>query len=66
MNESIRAYLKEYYPAALHLFTKVQQRSTLLFLQAYPTPQAAQAASVEEITATLRTAEQHQPQARGS
>jgi hypothetical protein len=40
----------------LHLFAKVQQRSTLLFLQAYPTPQAAQAASIEEITATLRTA----------
>lgn len=50
----LTACLKEYYPAALHLFTKLQQRSTLLFLQAYPTPQAAQAASVEEITATLR------------
>ncbi len=51
----LTACLKEYYPAALHLFAKLQQRSTLLFLQAYPTPQAAQAASVEEITATLRT-----------
>ena len=50
----LTACLKEYYPAALHLFTKLQQRSTLLFLQAYPTPQAALAASVEQITATLR------------
>jgi len=51
----LTACLKEYYPAALHLFAKLQQRSTLLFLQAYPTPQAAQAASVEEIAATLQT-----------
>jgi transposase len=51
----LTACLKEYYPAALCLFAKLQQRSTLLFLQAYPTPQAAQAASLEEITATLRS-----------
>src|SRR5207244_12355239 len=43
----LTACLKEYYPAALHLFAKLQQRSTLVFLQAYPTPQAALAASVE-------------------
>lgn len=51
----LTACLKDYYPAALQLFAKLQQRSTLLFLQAYPTPQAAQAASLDEITATLRT-----------
>jgi hypothetical protein len=39
----------------------LQQRSTLVFLQAYPTPQAAQAASVEEITATLRTGKHTNP-----
>jgi transposase len=50
----LTACLKEYYPVALHLFTKLQQHSTLVFLQAYPTPQAAQAASSEEILATLR------------
>jgi transposase len=50
----LTACLKDYYPAALSLFAKLQQRSTLVFLQAYPTPQAAQAASVEDITATLR------------
>jgi transposase len=57
----LTACLKEYYPAALHLFAKVQQRSTLLFLQAYPSPQAAQAASLEEITATLRTGKHTNP-----
>jgi transposase len=50
----LTACLKEYYPAALHLFAKLQQRSTLVFLQTYATPQAAQAASVEEITFSLR------------
>lgn len=57
----LTACLKEYYPAALHLFAKLQQRSTLVFLQAYPTPQAAQAASVEEITATLRIGKHTNP-----
>ncbi len=57
----LTACLKEYYPAALHLFAKLQQRSTLVFLQAYPTPQAALAASVEEITATLRTGKHTNP-----
>jgi transposase len=57
----LTACLKEYYPAALSLFAKLQQRSTLVFLQAYPTPQAAQAASLEEITATLRTGKHTNP-----
>jgi hypothetical protein len=45
----------------LKLFGKLQQRSTLVFLQTYPTPQAAQAASLEEITATLRTGKHTNP-----
>jgi transposase len=57
----LTACLKEYYPAALHLFAKLQQRSTLMFLQTYPTPQAAQAASLEELTATLRTSKHTHP-----
>jgi transposase len=57
----LTACLKEYYPAALHLFAKVQQRSTLVFVQTYPTPQAALAASVEQITATLRTGKHTNP-----
>ena len=34
----LTACLKAYYPGALALFSKLQQRSALLFLQAYPTP----------------------------
>jgi transposase len=49
-----------YYPVALSLFSKLHQRSTLRFLQAYPTPQAAQAASVEQLTAVLKQASHHQ------
>jgi hypothetical protein len=54
VNQLTACLIKEYYPAALHLFAKLQQRSALVFLQTYATPQAAQAASMEEITATLR------------
>jgi transposase len=57
----LTACLKEYYPAALHLFAKLQQRSTLVFLQAYPTPAAAAAASVAELTATLRRGKHTNP-----
>jgi transposase len=57
----LTACLKEYYPAALQLFGKVQQRSTLLFLQAYPTPEAAAAASLEEITTTLHASKYPHP-----
>jgi transposase len=57
----LTACLKEYYPAALQLFAKLQQRSTLVFLQTYPTLQAAQAASLEEITATLRLGKHTRP-----
>jgi transposase len=47
--------LKAYFPAALTLFTKLQQGATLAFLQRYPTLDVAEAASVEELTAFLRT-----------
>jgi hypothetical protein len=50
----LTACLKEYYPAALNLWSSLQQRSTVLFLQTYPTPQAVEAASLEEIVASLR------------
>jgi transposase len=51
----LSACLKAAFPAGLTLFSKLQQRATLLFLQRYPSLQAAQAASVEELTAFLRT-----------
>lgn len=52
----LTACLKAYYPVALSLFAKLQQRSTLRFLQAYPTPQAALDASVEQHTSVLKQA----------
>ena len=52
----LTACLKAYYPVVLELFAKLQQRSTMVFLQAYPTLQAARAASVEALTATLKQA----------
>jgi transposase len=57
----LTACLKEYYPAALQLFAKLHQHSTLVFLQAYPTPQAAQAASASEILATLHEGKHTNP-----
>src|SRR5439155_9238834 len=53
--------LKAYYPVALELFSKLQQKSALLFLQTYPTPQAAMAASAEQITEILRRAKHSNP-----
>jgi transposase len=52
----LTACLKAYYPVALDLFGKLQQRSSLLFLQSYPTLQTVQAATVEQITDCLRQA----------
>lgn len=50
----LTACLKGYFPAALTLFTKLQQRSTLLFLQTYPTPQLAKLATSQDIEEVLR------------
>jgi transposase len=52
----LTACLNAYYPVALTLFTKLQQKSTLLFLQTYPTPEAAQAASKEQLRLLLKQA----------
>lgn len=52
----LTACLKASYPVALELFAKMQHRSTLVFLQTYPTPQAAKTASVEALSATLKQA----------
>src|SRR5213593_2855618 len=43
----LTACLKTYYPIALTLFGKLHQQSTLAFLRAYPTPDAARSASVD-------------------
>jgi transposase len=52
----LTACLKAYYPVALELFSKLQQHSTLMFLQTYPTPAAAMAASAEQICQVLKGA----------
>jgi transposase len=52
----LTACLKAYYPVALDLFAKLQQHSTLMFLQTYPTLEAAQTASVEQIRQVLASA----------
>lgn len=52
----LTACLKAYYPVALQLLSKLQQKATLLFLQTYPTLQAAQAATVEQLETTLKQA----------
>jgi len=57
----LTACLKAYYPVVLELFAKLQQKSTLLFLQTYPTPQAAMAASAEQIQEVLRRAKHPNP-----
>ncbi len=55
----LTACLKTYYPVALTLFSKLHQRSALIFLQTYPTPAAAMAASETAIEALLR--KEHHP-----
>jgi transposase len=52
----LTACLKAYYPVALDLFAKLQQRSALVFLQTYPTLQVAQTASVEQSQHVLASA----------
>lgn len=52
----LTACLKAYYPLALEVFGKLHQPSTLAFLRAYPTLQAARAASVEELATLLKQA----------
>jgi transposase len=58
----LTACLKGYYPVALELFSKLHQPSTLAFLQAYPTLEAAKGATVEEIALLLRQQRHPQPQ----
>jgi transposase len=52
----LTACLKAYYPVALTLFGKLHQQSTLAFLRAYPTPDAARSASEDDLVQTLKAA----------
>jgi transposase len=58
----LTACLKTYYPVALTLFSKLHQPLTLVYLQTYPTPEAAMAASAEEIATLLRNEHHPHPQ----
>jgi transposase len=62
----LTACLKAYYPVALDLFAKLQQKCTLLFLQTYPTPQQAMAASVQHIKEVLKQAKYPNAQDRAA
>jgi transposase len=52
----LTACLKAYYPAALTLFSKLHQPSTLAFLAAFPTLAQARAAAVEDLARVLAAA----------
>ncbi len=52
----LTACLKAYYPVALGLFSKLQQASTLAFLRAFPTLEAARGADEEAIVRILKQA----------
>lgn len=41
--------LKSYYPVALQLFSKLDQETTLVFLERYPKPEKSAAASLDDI-----------------
>ncbi len=57
----LTACLKAYYPVALDLFSHLQQKTTLVFLQTYPTLEAARAASLKEIQQQLKQTRHPQP-----
>ena len=52
----LTACLKAYYPVALSFFCKLQQGVTLTFLTAFPTPEAAGAATPESILEAMSAA----------
>jgi transposase len=62
----LTACLKAYYPVALELFGKLHQPTTLAFLQAFPTPEQARAATVEQIAAVLKAAGHPQAPAKAT
>jgi Transposase IS116/IS110/IS902 family len=52
----LTAWCVTYYPVALQWFTKLHQSSTLQFLQAFPTPAQASAASIQKMEHVLKQA----------
>jgi transposase len=60
----LTACLKAYYPVALELFAMLQQKTTIAFLQAFPTLERAQQATVDDIAAVLKTAKHSKAEAK--
>jgi len=54
LTNQLTTQLKSYYPAALQLFSGLDQEITLAFLEHYPTPQKAATASLEELREFFR------------
>lgn len=57
----LTACLKEYYPLALQVFCKLNQHTTLAFLQAFPTLDHLAQAGPEELAAFLKSQRYPQP-----
>lgn len=57
----LRAVLLRYYPAALQVFSGLKADITLKFIQAYPSPQAAERLSLEEFKAFAKKNKYTQP-----
>ncbi len=49
MLNQLTTQLKSYYPIALRLFSRLDRKITLAFLERYPTPEKAAAASLEDL-----------------
>jgi transposase len=54
VSNQLRDLLWRYYPVAAELFSRLDQPLTLAFIQAYPTPQAAQRLTLAEFRAFCR------------
>lgn len=54
LTNQLTACLKEYYPLALEIFSRLNQPVTLAFLEAYPTMEHLKAADPEEIAGLLK------------
>ncbi len=60
------ACLKEYYPSALGLFGKLHQKSALVFLEAFPTPEQALRASEDELEQALEAGSHPYPKTKAT
>ena len=60
-NNRLRAVLVRYYPTMLELFQSLESPISLAWIQAYPTPDAAQAVSFEAFKTFMKTHHHTQP-----